>query len=186
MSCRSRPTGVAPCPQSAFMKIAADSPEAGSTAITLEQFGRHAMHAMHPMARHSPHSKPHEQATRASHTTLSTPHTLRSATSPRAVRQARRACFSPSQLSHHALAVESQPPTLSYHASVTTPQLPRLSHHAFATTLRALNNVEVPAGAGNFLGLLFNAFDKNGDGVLNYVEFCAGLSIILEGAPPPG
>ena len=73
--------------QSAFMKIAADSPEAGSTVITLEQFGR------------------------------------------------------------------------------------------------ALNNVEVPAGAGNFLGLLFNAFDKNGDGVLNYVEFCAGLSIILKGAP---
>ena len=71
--------------QSAFMKIAADSPEAGSTVITLEQFGR------------------------------------------------------------------------------------------------ALNNVEVPAGAGNFLGLLFNAFDKNGDGVLNYVEFCAGLSIILKG-----
>merc|ERR1719345_636023 len=71
--------------QSAFMTIAADSPEAGSTAITLEQFGR------------------------------------------------------------------------------------------------ALNNVEVPAGAGNFLGLLFNAFDKNGDGVLNYVEFCAGLSIILKG-----
>ena len=73
--------------RSAFMKIAADSPEAGSTVITLEQFGR------------------------------------------------------------------------------------------------ALNNVEVPAGAGNFLGLLFNAFDKNGDGVLNYVEFCAGLSIILKGAP---
>ena len=46
--------------------------------------------------------------------------------------------------------------------------------------------MEVPAGAGNFLGLLFNAFDKNGDGVLNYVEFCAGLSIILKGAPPPG
>ena len=47
---------------------------------------------------------------------------------------------------------------------------------------RALNSVEVPAGAGNFLGLLFNAFDKNGDGVLNYVEFCAGLSIIVAGA----
>jgi len=72
--------------QAAFMKIAADSPEAGSTVITLEQFGR------------------------------------------------------------------------------------------------ALNSVEVPAGAGNFLGLLFNAFDKNGDGVLNYVEFCAGLSIIVAGA----
>ena len=47
---------------------------------------------------------------------------------------------------------------------------------------RALNNVEVPAEAGNFLGLLFNAFDKNGDGVVNFVEFCAGLSIILKGA----
>ena len=72
--------------QAAFMKIAADSPEAGSTVITLEQFGR------------------------------------------------------------------------------------------------ALNTVEVPAGAGNFLGLLFNAFDKNGDGVLNYVEFCTGLSVIVAGA----
>ena len=72
--------------QAAFMKIAADSPEAGSTVITLEQFGR------------------------------------------------------------------------------------------------ALNTVEVPAGAGNFLGMLFNAFDKNGDGVLNYVEFCTGLSVIVAGA----
>ena len=50
---------------------------------------------------------------------------------------------------------------------------------------RALNSVEVPAGAGNFLGLLFNAFDKNGDGVLNYVEFCAGLSIIVAGVYHP-
>ena len=72
--------------QAAFMKIAADSPEAGSTVITLEQFGR------------------------------------------------------------------------------------------------ALNTVEVPAGAGNFLGMLFNAFDKNGDGVLNYVEFCTGLSVVVAGA----
>ena len=46
---------------------------------------------------------------------------------------------------------------------------------------RALNNVEVPAASSNFLSLLFNAFDKNGDGKVNFVEFCAGLSIILKG-----
>ena len=131
------------------------------------------------MARRAPHSTTHDPEQ---------PATLRSALTRSAgeTRLLQPAPPQPPRLSCLIAATNSQLPRFNYHASTTTPQPPRLSHHAFATTLRALNNVEVPAGAGNFLGLLFNAFDKNGDGVLNYVEFCAGLSIILKGAPPPG
>lgn len=43
--------------------------------------------------------------------------------------------------------------------------------------------VEVPASNSSFMSLLFNAFDKNGDGLVNFVEFTAGLSMVLKGSP---
>ena len=43
--------------------------------------------------------------------------------------------------------------------------------------------VEVPASNASFMSLLFNAFDKNGDGFVNFVEFTAGLSMVLKGTP---
>ena len=46
-----------------------------------------------------------------------------------------------------------------------------------------LNLVEVPASNGSFMSLLFNAFDKNGDGLVNFIEFTAGLSMVLKGSP---
>ena len=48
---------------------------------------------------------------------------------------------------------------------------------------KALAECDVKAVNGNFLSLLFNAFDKNGDGAVNFVEFTTGLSIVLKGTP---
>ena len=50
---------------------------------------------------------------------------------------------------------------------------------------KAIANCNVPAANGSFLSLLFNAFDKNGDGAVNFVEFTAGLAIVLKGARRP-
>lgn len=34
-----------------------------------------------------------------------------------------------------------------------------------------------------FLKLLFDAFDKNGQGTVNFVEYCTGLSVVMRGDP---
>ena len=49
--------------------------------------------------------------------------------------------------------------------------------------VKVLSSQQIVAENKGYLNALFDAFDKNGDGVVNFVEFCSGVSIVLRGSP---
>jgi len=44
-----------------------------------------------------------------------------------------------------------------------------------------LQSANIQTANQGFLDELFNAFDKNNDGTVNFIEFCTGLSVMLKG-----